>query len=140
VSDEVVLRTLHADDLIELVEVLRRDYAAAIAERDRLRAVVDAGVIEIDGHLWRVKRRDDVLGEVAYMHAILVRTQLDVSPTMGDVVRDAVEYANSGVDPTSPTYDPDQYGTPTIGRCPDCGNPDRHCDCPDRTSAIGGEE
>jgi len=30
--------------------------------------------------------------------------------------------------------------SPTMGRCPDCGNPDRYCDCPDRTPGIGGDE
>jgi hypothetical protein len=68
-GDDEVLRRLHVDDLVDLVKLLRRDYAAAVAdaestveiggqvmtqaqyeaarfplveERDRLRAVVDA--------------------------------------------------------------------------------------------------
>ena len=90
-SDEAVLRTLHVDDLIELVEVLRRDYAAAIADRDRLRAVVDAAV------MWQ--REWEALAKIpegathaeqyrVWVVACEVLTArlrlLDVSPTIGD--------------------------------------------------------
>lgn len=83
-ADEATLRTLHVDDLIELISVLRRDYAGASAERDRLRAVVDVlrsylpltelPAIEVDEQdrlaLWLELRRQ--------------LRQLDASPDTGD--------------------------------------------------------
>jgi hypothetical protein len=95
VSDnDEVLRGLHIDDLIALITVLRRDYAAAtvaadaaaeavgnmadyvsqiIAERDRLQAVVDAVRV-----MW-----GDTGDDTAFTAVELALAALDVSPTMG---------------------------------------------------------
>jgi hypothetical protein len=126
--------------------------AEVVAERDRLRAVVEAGEwVWYRSYPSCEHASDQFLEARQAFERRLV--ELDVSPTMGgtsssagggshvvvasepsadgrdvgtgkpDVpprfemtegqqrtIADAVEYANSGVDPTSPTYDPDQYG------------------------------
>jgi hypothetical protein len=90
-----------------------------VAERDRLRADLDVSTADIDRYVDALRAILSCVsresGTLAGRLWLIADQALDVSPTMGDVVREAAEYANSGVDPTSPTYDPDQYGTSDMG-------------------------
>jgi hypothetical protein len=127
--DERALRTLGVDGLLALVGVLRQDCRDAMVEQDRLRAIVDAvreqraivdrligkdhepeAEIGLDEEQWATWRRITEMLD-----------QLDVSPAMGDEsvgarIRREGEEARAaliermGVDPTSPTYDPDECG------------------------------
>jgi hypothetical protein len=134
----------------EQIKRLREDLAAAIAERDRLRAVVDAvrayqqamfglapgfSIEDLDAQ--------SVQTNAAWQQVREALAQLDVSPTMGIPERERIVHEDQelraslergmgqaaagevegrgdftryvAVDPTSPTYDPDQYGTPDTG-------------------------
>jgi hypothetical protein len=89
-------------------EVLDEAVGKLLAERNRLRAVVDA--VRRLSHLYRIAESvdfDDITPVTVAMERVdVLLRQLDVSPNTGD-------------------------------RCPDCGNPLRYCDCPDVSPNTG---
>lgn len=78
------------------------------AERDRLRAVVDAAR--------------------AYMESI--------DSTDPTITRQYRQECMAEVRRALRVLDESEV---TGGCCPDCGNPDRYCDCPDRSGDMGGD-
>jgi hypothetical protein len=101
----VKVQTDAADAAAEAVGNMAEKLSALLAERDRLRAVVDAVVAQFGG-------LHDLFGET-------VKLNVEDLLALHDQAQAALDVS------------------PTMGRCPDCGNPDRYCDCPDRTPNIG---
>jgi hypothetical protein len=127
--------------MVSDIEVLRLKLELVTAERDRLRAVVDAAAGEASeiahetaGRLMADRARNLARWlrlSLADLNAVF--DQLDVSPAIGGEMappvhgqgdRSTPHTSNRGVqgndssgrvaggaDPTSPTYDPDEYGT-----------------------------
>jgi hypothetical protein len=142
-GDEVTME--HLADLRDEVDRAAQRFADLVAERDRLRAVVTTLNARYVDHM------DECAVKVDYpcdcgLDDVL--RQLDVSPTMGvnqqerDHEPNEEPTADDGGDhgrrddrahPDSARAIRDAGLSPTMGgRCPDCGNPLRHCDCSDR--------